>query len=114
MPSSEFCRKDKEIVKVRAEKLLKEKKTIDPDKYFELLWGNNLQHVCLFCHDLTRGKEKLLDTDLLKDELETPKTEGKGKKATEIPKGIKKPKKVIKKKSVPPPSSECSEELSSS
>eukprot|EP01123_Difflugia_compressa_P015382 TRINITY_DN859_c0_g1_i4.p1 TRINITY_DN859_c0_g1~~TRINITY_DN859_c0_g1_i4.p1 ORF type:complete len:101 (-),score=7.99 TRINITY_DN859_c0_g1_i4:27-329(-) len=33
------------------ETLLEQKRKIDPSKYFDLMFGNNLQHVCLFCHD---------------------------------------------------------------
>jgi len=58
-------RKDKELVAKRVDKLLTDKEKISVSKYFDLLWGDNIQHVCLYCHDLTRGKVNVIDDDLV-------------------------------------------------
>jgi hypothetical protein len=62
------CRKDKARVKQKAEALIQKGKALDESKYIELLWGDNLQIVCIFCHDLKRGKVAVTDEDLLKSE----------------------------------------------
>ena len=48
-----------------AQALKNEGKELSVVKYFDLLWGSNIQLVCDVCHDKTRQKVKLEEKDLL-------------------------------------------------
>jgi len=58
-------KKDKEAVKQLAAELIADGQSVDKHKYFELLWGSNLQLVCPTCHNKERNKEVLSKADLL-------------------------------------------------